>query len=160
MSRVPKEDRRRIVESSKGYSQRQIREHVSRPLHTVHRIFQAYRYEGRIRDAPRGHPAWGSALAPIHTARSLQAHLQQTGIEQLARVPKGADINIIENVRGRMKVALNRIPIPSATADELWAAVLSKWQRLASDTSLVTALYESLWSRTSAVVEVNGEMTH
>lgn len=58
MSRVPEEDRRRIVElSKKGYSQRQIKELVSRPLHTVNRIVQAYRYEGRIGDAPRGHPA-------------------------------------------------------------------------------------------------------
>ncbi|KAH9380501.1 hypothetical protein HPB48_013948 [Haemaphysalis longicornis] len=134
MSRVPEEDRRRIVELSKGYSQRQIRELVSRPLHTANRIVQAYRYEGRIRDAPRGHPAWGWALDPVHTARSVQAHVQQTGIEQLAWVPKGADLNIIENVWGRMKVALNWTPMPSATEDELWPAVFAEWQRLASDT--------------------------
>ncbi|KAH9364992.1 hypothetical protein HPB48_015317 [Haemaphysalis longicornis] len=87
-------------------------------------------------------------------------HLQQTGIGQLALVPKGADINIIKNVWGRMKVALNRTPMPSATEDELRAAVLAEWQRLASGTSLVTALNESLPSRMSAVVEVNGDMTH
>ncbi|KAH9373220.1 hypothetical protein HPB48_004965 [Haemaphysalis longicornis] len=161
MSRVPEEDRCRIVELlNKGYSQRRIRELVSRPLHTVNRIVQEYRYEGRIRDVPRDHPAWGLALAPVHTARSVQAHLEQTGIEQLTWGPKGAGLNIIENVWGRTKVALNRTPMPSATEDELWAAVLAEWQRLASDTSLVTALYESLPSRMSAVVEVNDDMTH
>ncbi|KAH9364996.1 hypothetical protein HPB48_018487 [Haemaphysalis longicornis] len=99
-------------------------------------------------------------LTPVHTARSVQARLQQTGIEQLAWVPKGADINVIENAWGRMKVALNRTPMPSATEDELRVAVLAEWQRLASDTSLVTALNESRPSRISAVVEVNGDMTH
>ncbi|KAH9370629.1 hypothetical protein HPB48_008731 [Haemaphysalis longicornis] len=79
---------------------------------------------------------------------------------KLAWVPKGADLNIFENVWGRMKVALNRTPISSATEDELWTAVLADWQRLASDTSLVTLLYESLPSRMSAVVEVNGGRTH
>ncbi|KAH9366449.1 hypothetical protein HPB48_007865 [Haemaphysalis longicornis] len=59
-----------------------------------------------------------------------------------------------------MKVEVNRTPISSATEDELWAAVFADWQRLASDTSVVTALYESLPSRLSAVVEVNGDMTH
>lgn len=81
------------------------------------------------------------------TARSVQAHLEQTGIEQLAWVLKAADLNIIAKVWGRMKVALKRTPMPSATEDELWAAVLAEWQRLASDASLVTALYESLPSK-------------
>ncbi|KAH9370073.1 hypothetical protein HPB48_001950 [Haemaphysalis longicornis] len=112
MSRVPEEDRCRIGElSKKGYCQRPIRELLSRPLHTVYRIVQAYRYEGRIRDAPRGHTARGLALAPAHTAPSVQAHLQQTSIKPLAWLPKGADLNIIENVWGRVKVALNRTPM-------------------------------------------------
>ncbi|KAH9370544.1 hypothetical protein HPB48_011441 [Haemaphysalis longicornis] len=161
MPRVPEEDRCRIGElSKKGYCQRQIRELVSRPLHTVNRTVQAYRYEGRIRDAPRGHTAVGLALAPAHTTPSVQAHLQQTGNKQLAWVPKTADLSIIENHWDRVKVALNRTPMPSATEDELWAAVLAEWQRLASDTSLVKALYESLLSGMSAVAEVNGDMMH
>ncbi|KAH9375464.1 hypothetical protein HPB48_015427 [Haemaphysalis longicornis] len=119
MSRVPEEGRCRIGELSKGYCQRPITALLSRPLHTVNRIVQAYRYEGRIRDAPRGHPACGLALAPAHTAPSVQAHLQQTGIKQLAWLPKEAYLNTIENVWGRVKVALNRTPMPSATEDEL-----------------------------------------
>ncbi|KAH9360204.1 hypothetical protein HPB48_012095 [Haemaphysalis longicornis] len=105
-------------------------------------------------------PCLGPGPGPRPHGRSVQAHLKQTGIEQLKWGPKGAGLNIIENVWGRTKVALNRTPMPSATEDELWAAVLAEWQRLASDTSLVTALYESLPSRMSAVVEVNDDMTH
>lgn len=146
-----------------------ISRHGLGPLHRVQGALTAAKYCNILDTVvvpytssvfPNGDFLFQQDLAPVHTARSVRAHLQQTGIEQLAWVPKGADLNIIENVWGRMKVALNRTPMPSATEDELWAAVLAEWQRLASDTSLVTALYDSLPSRMSAVVEVNGDMTH
>lgn len=98
-------------------------------------------------------------LAPVHTARVVKNHLQQCGIEELAWVPKGADMNIIENVWGRIKVAMVRKPIYSATEDQLWAAVLAEWERLKADTTFVSSLYESLPSRMAAVIELNGEMT-
>ncbi|XP_049519718.1 uncharacterized protein LOC125944032 [Dermacentor silvarum] len=54
MARVPDDERRSIVYLSlKGYSQRYIGALVNRPLKTVNRIIQAYKYEGRIQDAPR-----------------------------------------------------------------------------------------------------------
>lgn len=54
MARVPDDERRSIVDLSlKGYSQRYIGALVNRPLKTVNRIIQAYKYEGRIQDAPR-----------------------------------------------------------------------------------------------------------
>ena len=57
MARVPEADRRLIIElSQKGHSQRAIGALVNRPLKTVNRIVQAFRYEGRIHDAPRGAP--------------------------------------------------------------------------------------------------------
>ncbi|KAG0416889.1 hypothetical protein HPB47_006059 [Ixodes persulcatus] len=246
MARVSEADRRKIVElAQNGHSQRVIAALVNRPLKTVNRIVQAFRYEGRICDAPRGPPprattededhyivaaavddpflsareirkhlglnasdatnvrgrrmtgagsssqtsrrlprertnvctcgefaahdpayvqrvanngrtcvnVWGAVtkhglgplhriagrlmsasycdivdtvlllfvhgglfpdhnflfqqdLAPVHTARVVKNHLQQCGIEELAWVPKGADMNIIENVWGRIEVAM------------------------------------------------------
>lgn len=98
-------------------------------------------------------------LAPVHTARVAKNHLQQCGIEELAWVPKGADMNIIENVWGRTKVAMVRTPIYSATEDQLLAAVLAEWESLKADTIFVSSLYESLPSRMAAVIQLNGEMT-
>ncbi|KAG0411255.1 hypothetical protein HPB47_011607 [Ixodes persulcatus] len=46
-------------------------------------------------------------LSPINTARTMKGHLRQCGINDLPWVPKGADLNIIENVWGRMKAAMN-----------------------------------------------------
>ncbi|KAH9376395.1 hypothetical protein HPB48_001330 [Haemaphysalis longicornis] len=109
---------------------------------------------------PNGDCLFQQGLSPVHTARSEQANIQQTGIDQLAVVPKEADSNIIENVWRRTKVALNRTRMPSAYEDGLWAAVLAERQRLASETSIVTALYESLPSSMSADIEVNSDMAH
>ncbi|KAH9378201.1 hypothetical protein HPB48_022655 [Haemaphysalis longicornis] len=112
-----------------------ISRHGLGPLHRVQGALTAAKYC----HIPGHDFLFQQDLAPVHTARSVQAHLYQTGIEKLAWVPKEADLNIIEN---------------------LWAAVLAEWQRLASDTSLVTALYESLPSRMSAVVEVQAACRH
>lgn len=54
MSRVPEEERMRIVELSlKQYSKREISRITNRPLKTVNRIIQAYRTERTIKDAPQ-----------------------------------------------------------------------------------------------------------
>lgn len=54
MSRIPEEERMRIVELSlQNYSQRAISAVTNRPLKTVNRIIQAYRKDRRIKDAPR-----------------------------------------------------------------------------------------------------------
>ncbi|XP_042142891.1 uncharacterized protein K02A2.6-like [Ixodes scapularis] len=53
MSRVPEDERRRIIDLClKEYSQRAIVDLVQRPLKTVNRIIQAYKNEGHIADAP------------------------------------------------------------------------------------------------------------
>ena len=67
--------------------------------------------------------------------------------------------NIIQNVWGRMKAAMVRTPIYSATEDQLWDAVLAEWERLKGDASFVSSLYDSLPSRMAAVVELNGAIT-
>lgn len=57
MARVPDAQRREIIGlSQKGYTQRYIGSLVNRPLKTVNRILQAFKYEGRVRDAPRAPP--------------------------------------------------------------------------------------------------------
>lgn len=57
MARVPGAQRREIIGlSQKGYTQRYIGSLVNRPLKTVNRILQAFKYEGRVRDAPRAPP--------------------------------------------------------------------------------------------------------
>lgn len=57
MSRVPDDERRKIVDLSlQAYTQRQISEMTNRPLSTVNRIVQAYRKERRIKDATRKAP--------------------------------------------------------------------------------------------------------
>lgn len=58
-------------------------------------------------------------LAPIHTPRIVMDRLYQCGIQELPWVPKGAVINIVETVRGRMKDAMIRKPIDLETADQL-----------------------------------------
>lgn len=88
MARVPDADRRKIVElAQNGHSQRVIGALVKRPLKTVNRIVQAFRYEGRIRDAPRGPPPRATtededhyivAAAvddPFLSAREIREHL-------------------------------------------------------------------------------------
>lgn len=73
--------------------------------------------------------------------------------------PKGADLNIIEHVWRRMKVAMARRLLHRATADELWHVVHDEWERLRGQPDLVAALYDSLPSRMRAVVEGHGETT-
>nr|XP_037285018.1 uncharacterized protein LOC119177940 [Rhipicephalus microplus] len=54
MTRDPDVERRSIVDLSlKGYSQQYIGALINRPLKTVNRIIQAYKYESCIQDAPR-----------------------------------------------------------------------------------------------------------
>ncbi|KAG0428629.1 hypothetical protein HPB47_024416 [Ixodes persulcatus] len=73
--------------------------------------------------------------------------------------PKGADLNIIENVWGRMKAAMARRPLHRATADELWRFVLEEWEKLRNERNSISALFSSLPARMRAVVDVRGEMT-
>ncbi|KAH9361486.1 hypothetical protein HPB48_004571 [Haemaphysalis longicornis] len=56
MARVPDAQRREIISlSQKGYTQPYIGSLVNRPLKTANRILQAFKYEGRVRDAPAPH---------------------------------------------------------------------------------------------------------
>ncbi|KAH9373078.1 hypothetical protein HPB48_005442 [Haemaphysalis longicornis] len=53
----PEDQRREIIRlAQSGHPQRYIGSLVGRPLKTVNRIIQAFKYEGRVRDAPRPPP--------------------------------------------------------------------------------------------------------
>ncbi|XP_049268775.1 Down syndrome cell adhesion molecule-like protein 1 homolog [Rhipicephalus sanguineus] len=174
MARVPEDERLRIVELyTKEYSQRAVAAMVKRPLKTVNRIIQAFRDENRIKDAPRkprprvttqeddmnivayvaDNPRASHDRSPVHTAKKVDRLLQQRGVTVLMWPPQSPDLNIIENVWGRMKTSLSRLGLHGKSADDLWAAVNEEWERLKCDSSFTEALYRSLPERMKAVVD-------
>lgn len=97
--------------------------------------------------------------APVHMGRIVKQYISEKQIPVLEWCPKGADLNIIENVWRRLKAATAKKPLHATTADVLWEEVRQQWECLRADQSLVPALYASLPSRMAAVVAGNGEMT-
>ncbi|KAH9380663.1 hypothetical protein HPB48_015867 [Haemaphysalis longicornis] len=97
--------------------------------------------------------------APVHTAKKVQALLQQQGVTILPWHPQSPDWIIIEIVGGRMKTALSRQSLHGLSSDSLWAAVQQEWDRLKRDPALARALYESLLARMTAESECHGDVT-
>lgn len=75
---------------------------------------------------------------------------------ELDWLPKGADINPIENVWEIIKKQIAHQTFHSASADYLWEAVLREWEHLKS-TTIADALYTSMQRRMSEVVSALGE---
>ncbi|KAH7941548.1 hypothetical protein HPB49_014814 [Dermacentor silvarum] len=98
-------------------------------------------------------------LSPVHTAKVVGELLNMRGVRCLKWVAKGADLNIIEAVWGRMKVRLCRSGLHTSSADELWNAVEEEWMRLQNEHSFIENLYASLPSRTQNVIAFQGAMT-
>ncbi|KAH7956041.1 hypothetical protein HPB52_005777 [Rhipicephalus sanguineus] len=73
--------------------------------------------------------------------------------------PKGADPNVFENVWGHLKAAPAWKSLYSATSVQLWTQVNNAQESLKADREYVRPLYDSLPSRTAAVVAVGGDMT-
>ncbi|KAH7977305.1 hypothetical protein HPB49_000498 [Dermacentor silvarum] len=90
--------------------------------------------------------------SPVHTAKKVDGLLQQRGVTVLMWPPQSPDLNIIEDVWGRMKTSLSRLCLYGKSADDLWAAVNEEWERLKCDSSFTEALYRSLPERMKAVV--------
>ncbi|KAH7967757.1 hypothetical protein HPB52_002229 [Rhipicephalus sanguineus] len=109
---------------------------------------------------PDGDFLFQQDLSPVHTAKVVEELLNMRGVRCLRWVPKGADLNIIEAVWGRMKVSLCKRGLHSSSADELWSAVEEEWMRLQNELSFVDNLYASLQSRMQDVIAVQGAMTH
>lgn len=97
--------------------------------------------------------------SPVHTAKKVDRLLQQRGVTVLMWPPQSPDLNIIENVWGRMKTSLSRLSLHGKSADDLWAAVNEEWERLKCDSSFTEALYRSLPERMKAVVDAEGDVT-
>lgn len=108
---------------------------------------------------PDGDFLFQQDLSPVHTAKVVEELLNMRGVRCLRWVPKGADLNIIEAVWGRMKVRLCKRGLHSSSADELWSAVEGEWMRLQNERSFIDNLYASLQSRMQDVIAVQGAMT-
>ncbi|KAM7287259.1 putative transposable element tc1 transposase [Ixodes scapularis] len=108
---------------------------------------------------PDGDFTYQHDLSPVHTSGMVRRLLEERCAIELPWPPKGADLNIIENVWGCMEAAMARRPLHRATADELWRFVLEEWEKLRNERNFVSALFSSLPSRMRAVVDARGEVT-
>lgn len=73
----------------------------------------------------------------------MTAHLEDLGV--MTRPPQAAaDLNILENVRGIIKVKLKKMGLPNASCDQLWECVKTEWEKLNTDSSLVDSFHNSL----------------
>ncbi|KAM7281693.1 hypothetical protein ISCGN_006159, partial [Ixodes scapularis] len=97
--------------------------------------------------------------SPVHTARRVDALLEDRGVCQLPWPPNGADMNPIENVWGLMKTRLASQNLGSATADALWSAISQEWEALREHTEIVASLYDSMPRRLEEVISVDGNFT-
>ncbi|KAH6942151.1 hypothetical protein HPB50_001498 [Hyalomma asiaticum] len=108
---------------------------------------------------PDGDFLFQKDLLPVHTAKVVEELLNLRGVRWLRWVPKGADLNIIEAVWGRMELRLCKRGLHTSSADELWSAVEEEWMRLQNERSFIDNLYASLQSRMQDVIAVQGAMT-
>ncbi|KAH6924141.1 hypothetical protein HPB50_012805 [Hyalomma asiaticum] len=108
---------------------------------------------------PDGNYLFQQDRSPIHTARVVKEFQAEQHIQLLEWPPKGADLNVFENVWGHLKAALARKPLYSGSSDQLWAQVNNEWNRLKTYRGYVQSLYDSLPSKIAAVVAVSGNMT-
>lgn len=95
----------------------------------------------------------------MHTTKKVDRLLAQRAVAVLMWPPQSPDLNIIENVWGRMKTSLPRLNSHGKSADGLWAVVNEEWERLKCDSSFTEALYRSLPDRMKAVVDGQGDVT-
>ena len=97
-------------------------------------------------------------FSPIHQARIVRQWLQEErDLQQVPWVARAPDINIIENVWGRMTNHLTpHLRDQRISADELWHHVQEAWQEVVTDAYCRT-LADSIPSRLRAVVEAGGQ---
>ncbi|KAH9371369.1 hypothetical protein HPB48_011606 [Haemaphysalis longicornis] len=102
-----------------------------------------------------------SSIAPVctHTAKKVQALLQKQRVPILTWPPQSPDLNIIENVRGRIKTVLSRQPLHGLSSDNFWAVVQQEWDRRKRDPAIGGALHESMYVRMTTVSQCHGDVT-
>lgn len=95
--------------------------------------------------------------APIHTARSVTNLLDSLGIMRLDWPARSPDLNIIENVWGKMKKTLSKKRgLATATSEQLWEALKLEWENLRQDRHFVDALFDSLPTRIASLKAAQG----
>lgn len=94
--------------------------------------------------------------APIHKADVTTNWFEGKNIEILQWPPLSPDLNIIENVWGRIKYELRTKVF--TTEDEIWEEVEHLWKTLITR-EFILGLYESLPRRIAAVLENSGRHT-
>ena len=96
--------------------------------------------------------------APCHTACTILAWLEESGIPVLDWVGQSCDMNPIENKWGRLKRIIATYPAASNLA-ELAKNIKKAWRVLAKDTDYLQSLTNSMSSRIVAVIEAGGDVT-
>ena len=96
--------------------------------------------------------------APCHTARTILAWLDESGVPVMDWVGQSCDMNPIENKWGRLKRLVARYPA-ATNLDELAKNIRKAWRKLARDTEYLQTLTDSMPSRIAAVIEAKGDVT-
>ena len=91
--------------------------------------------------------------APIHTARKVNKWFRDKGITLMAWPSRSPDLNIIENVWGRIKYEMRAQYFDDV--EDLWLEVKRLWEELIT-AEFVLNLYRSLPRRMEAVFQSNG----
>lgn len=83
----------------------------------------------------------------------------QADIEPLAWVPRGCDLNPIENVWAEVVRTMKDRWVQPATRDQLWDAVEAAWLDVTEGPLFVHSLVESMPRRMAKVLEYEGGWT-
>ncbi|KAL1466052.1 hypothetical protein MTO96_042972 [Rhipicephalus appendiculatus] len=66
--------------------------------------------------------------SPVHTAIKVDRVLKQRGVTVPMWPRQSCDLNIIENVWGRMKPSLSRLCLHGKSADDFWDFLNEEWE--------------------------------
>ncbi|KAG0414412.1 hypothetical protein HPB47_008426 [Ixodes persulcatus] len=95
-------------------------------------------------------------LSPIHTSRFTKTLLAERGIRELPWPPKGADVNIVENVWSMIKSKLATQELQRVSPNELWEAVQREWNNLCNNDDLALHFYGTLPHRIQSLIHGEG----
>ena len=94
--------------------------------------------------------------APIHTAKKVSKWFRDKNITVMSWPSRSPDLNIIENVWGRLKYEMRLQYFDDV--EDLWSEVSRLWKELITP-EFVRNLYRSMPRRIDAIIEANGKHT-